>query len=94
MCEFTGARRARPDMICHMEPSSRTWIAALKLAVVLSLLAAVVAVGVSMVGDVPEAVVVIPVIVVAFAASWVQTGRVRRDERPDFVLLHHVDRAA
>lgn len=61
-----------------MEVSRRTWTAAVKLAVVVSVLAACVAFGVSMIGEVPQAAVVVPVIVVAFAASWVQTGRINR----------------
>lgn len=61
-----------------MEVSRRTWTAAVKLAVVVSVLAAFVAFGVSMIGEVPQAAVVVPVIVVAFAASWVQTGRINR----------------
>jgi hypothetical protein len=81
-------------MIVFMELSRRTWSAAFKLAVVLSALAALVAVGVSLLGDVPEAAVVIPVIVVAFGASWVQTGRVRREAVADFVVLRPFDRVA
>lgn len=61
-----------------MEISRRTWAAALKLAVIVSLVAALVAVAVSTVGDVPAAAIVLPVIVVAFTLSWVQTGRVMR----------------
>lgn len=66
-------------MNAPMELRRRTWIAALKLALVLSALAAVIAVAVSAAGEVPQAAVVLPVIVVAFTASWVQTGRVRRE---------------
>ncbi len=34
-------------------------------------------------GDIPQVAVVVPVIVVAFAASWIRTGQVRRDfQRP------------
>ena len=61
-----------------MEISRRTWAAALKLAVVMSLVAALVAVVASAVGDVPAAVIVLPVVVIAFTLSWVQTGRVMR----------------
>ncbi len=50
----------------------------MKLAIVLSVVAAAVAVVASSVGHVPEAAIVLPVIVVAFVASWVQTGRIRR----------------
>jgi VIT1/CCC1 family predicted Fe2+/Mn2+ transporter len=61
-----------------MEISRRRWAAALKLAVVVSLVAALVAVVVSALGDIPAAAIVLPVIVVAFTLSWVQTGRVMR----------------
>jgi flagellar biosynthesis protein FliQ len=64
-------------MKSHMEINRRTWIAAIKLAVVISTLAAIMAVAVSSLGDIPQAVIVLPVVIVAFTASWVQTGRVR-----------------
>lgn len=62
----------------EMEIRRRTWAAALKLAVVLSLVAAIVAIAASAVGDVPAVVIVLPVVVIAFTLSWVQTGRVLR----------------
>lgn len=65
-------------MNTHVELSRRTWHAAMKLAMAISAVAALVAVGVSSAGDVPQAAIVLPVIVVAFLASWVQTGRVPR----------------
>lgn len=74
-------------MIDHMEISRRTWTAAVKLAVVLSVLAAGIAFGVSRVGEVPQAAIVVPVIVVAFVASWVQTERIRRRAVDDMVIL-------
>lgn len=77
-----------------METNRRTWNAAVKLAVVLSALAALVAVVASLLGDIPEAAIVIPVIVIAFAASWVQTGRVRQDELADIIIPRPVDRVA
>ncbi len=52
-----------------------TWFAAIRLATVASLVAAGVAMLVSVAGDVPQAVVVLPVIVIAFVASWIQSGR-------------------
>lgn len=66
----------------HMDISRRTWIAAVKLAVVISTLGALAAVAVSLPGlpwseQVAGTVLVAVVAVVAFAASWVQTGRVR-----------------
>lgn len=74
-------------MIEDMEISRRTWNAAIKLAVVLSALAAVVAFAVSRLGEVPQAAVVLPVIVVAFAASWFQTERIRRRAIADMVII-------
>ena len=68
-------------MTDDMEMSRRTWTAAVKLAAVLSLLAAIVAVVVSAMGNVPAIAVVAPVMIVAFTASWVQTGRVRESVR-------------
>ena len=75
------------SMIDYMEISRRTWTAAVKLAVVLSVLAAGIAFGVSRVGEVPQAAIVVPVIVVAFAASWVQTERIRRRAIDDMVIV-------
>ncbi len=66
-------------MNVEMELRRRTWIAALKLAIVISTAGALVAVAVSSIGEVPPVAIVIPVVVVAFVASWVQTGRVQRD---------------
>ncbi len=66
-------------MIDDMELRRRTWIAAVKLAAVASVLAAMIAVVAMQLGDVPQAAIVLPVIVVAFTASWVQTGRIRRE---------------
>ncbi len=74
-------------MIEDMEISRRTWNAAIKLAVVLSAIAAGVAFVVSRSGEVPEAAVVLPVIVVAFVASWIQTERIRRRAIADMVII-------
>jgi hypothetical protein len=63
----------------EMELRRRTWIAALKLALVISTVAALAAIIVSSIGEVRPVAIVLPVIVVGFATSWVQTGRVRRD---------------
>ena len=65
-----------------MEIERRTWSAALRLAVMFSVVAALGAIVVQAAGDVPQAAIVLPVIAVAFTASWVQTGRVRRDLIP------------
>jgi uncharacterized membrane protein YoaK (UPF0700 family) len=70
-----------------VELSHRTWNAAVKLAVIISITAALLAVVVSAAGDVPQVAVVLPVIVVAFVASWIQTGRVRREQVP--LRVHH-----
>lgn len=69
-----------------MELRRRTWIAALKLALVVSTVAALLAVAISAAGDVNEVAIVLPVIVIAFVASWVQTGRVRRRDLADAML--------
>jgi hypothetical protein len=70
-----------------VELSRRTWNAVVKLAVVISISAALVAIALYAAGDVPQAAIVLPVIVVAFTASWIQTGRIRRDQMP--VRIHH-----
>ena len=66
-----------------MDITRSTWIAAVKLAIVLSVVAALVAVAVSSMGN----AVVAPVMIVAFAASWVQTGRVHRESARPAVLV-------
>ena len=55
---------------------------AIKLAVLISIVAGLAAIVASAAGGVPQAAIVLPVIVVAFAASWIQTGRVRRETAP------------
>ncbi len=65
-----------------MELTRHTWNAAIKLAVVLSVVAGFAAVLLSAAGDIPQAAIVLPVIVVAFSASWIQTSRVRREHTP------------
>lgn len=60
-----------------MELENRTWVAAVRLAVSASVAAVIFAIGMSSLGDVPHAAIVLPVIVVAFAASWIRTGRLR-----------------
>src|SRR6056297_849368 len=56
-----------------------TWNAVIKLAAVVSVIAALAAVAASAAGDIPQVAIVLPVIVVAFSASWIQTNRVRRE---------------
>jgi hypothetical protein len=70
-----------------VELSRRTWNAAVKLAVIISISAVVLAVTVSAAGDVPQVAIVLPVIIVAFVASWVQTGRVQREQTT--ARVHH-----
>ena len=66
------------DMKHEMELRRATWSAALRLAFVVSGVAALVAVTLSANGDVSPAVLVSAVMVIGFVASWVQTGRVTR----------------
>jgi hypothetical protein len=65
-----------------VELSRRTWNAAVKLAVTMSIVAALIAVALTSAGNVPQAAIVLPMIVIAFTASWIQTGRMRRDPAP------------
>ena len=65
-----------------MERSQYTWNAAIKLAIVISIAAGLAAVLASAVGDIPQAAIVLTVIVVAFTASWIQTNRGRREHTP------------
>ena len=65
-----------------VDTDRRTWNEAVKLAVLISIFAGLAAVVASAAGGVPQAAIVLPVIVVAFAASWIQTGRVRRETAP------------
>jgi ABC-type Mn2+/Zn2+ transport system permease subunit len=65
-----------------VELSRHTWNAAIKLAVVISVVAGFAAALVSSAGDIPQAVIVLTVIVVAFTASWIQTSRVRHEHAP------------
>ena len=69
-------------MKVYVELNRHTWYAAIRLAVVISIVAGFAAIVVSAAGDVPQAAVVLPVIVVAFTASWIQTTRVRREHLP------------
>lgn len=76
-------------MNVSVELSHRTWNAAVKLATSISVIAAVLAVAISAAGDVPQVAIVLPVIIVAFFASWIQTGRVRREQAPVRLHPHH-----
>ena len=54
------------------------WTAVVKLAVTISIVAGLAAVLLSAADAIPQSAIVLGVIVVAFAASWIQTGRVHR----------------
>ena len=72
-----------------VELRRRTWLAALQVAAIVSVIAVLVAIAASALGDVPQAAVVLPVIVGAFVASWIRTGRVRREFTAPVMLGHH-----
>ncbi len=55
----------------------------------MSIVAALVAVALYAAGDVPQVAIVLPVIVVAFTASWIQTGRIHRTQASIPVRHHH-----
>jgi hypothetical protein len=61
-----------------MEVRRATYGAAIKLALVLSTVAAVIALTLDAMGDVSTSGLVITVAMVGFVTSWVQTGRVTR----------------
>jgi hypothetical protein len=61
-----------------MELRKATWRAALRLAFVVSSIAAGAAVTLSAAGDVPREALIASVMLVGFVTSWVQTGRVAR----------------
>jgi hypothetical protein len=66
----------------YVDIDRRTWNEAVKLALLISIFAGLAAVVASAAGGVPQAAIGLPVIVLAFAASWIQTGRVRRETTP------------
>ena len=65
-----------------MELRRETWTAAIRLAMIVSVLAALGAVVVSSAADVPQAAIVLTVIVVGFGVSWIRTNRVGREVHP------------
>ena len=69
-------------MNADVDFSRDAWIAIIRLAVVVSTAAALFAIGMSLAGDVSEATIVLPVIVVGFAASWTMTGRMQFGREP------------
>jgi hypothetical protein len=66
------------DMTAAMELRRRTWSAAVRLAVVASVIAVAILVVATHIGGLPDAAVALPLVVASFGASWVQTARVRR----------------
>jgi hypothetical protein len=71
----------------EMEIRRATWSAAVRLALLVSALAAAVTVALSAAGDVPRGALVLAVVLVGFAASWIQTGRIVRAYRPSHRVL-------
>ncbi|MEM9040241.1 MAG: hypothetical protein AAGD33_10145 [Actinomycetota bacterium] len=70
-----------------MELSRITWAASIKLAAVISVVAALLAIAASLVSDLPQAAIVLPAIVVGFVASWVQTAHIHRQALDRMVLV-------
>ena len=63
-------------------PPASTWPSTLRLGLVVSAVAALVTVVVNSLADVPTIVILIPVVVIAFALSWHATGQVPGDDQP------------
>ncbi|MEM9747888.1 MAG: hypothetical protein AAF945_14420 [Actinomycetota bacterium] len=70
-----------------MELSRITWAASIKLAAVISVVAALLAIAASLVSDLPQAAIVLPAIVIGFVASWVQTAHIHRQALERMVLV-------
>lgn len=70
--------------------TGETFVATVWLGAKLSLLAAVLAVALPLIGDVSRWSLVVAVASLAFVSSWVQTGRLQRGEGP--VQLAHLRR--
>lgn len=77
-------------MNATMELRRTHWIAAFKLAAIVSAIAAAVALALNAFGDIPQTAVVIGVIVVGFVVSWIQSGRTPRALRDDENARHGV----
>jgi hypothetical protein len=67
--------------------TSATLAATIRLGVMLSVVAAGLAAGLSLIGEVSQWSYVLTVATVGFTVSWIQAGRVARDERPLPVLI-------
>lgn len=76
-------------MNMYVELSRRTWNATIKLAIVVSIAAALFAATLNAMSDVPQSAIVLGVILVAFTASWVLTGRVQREQVPLRIRSNH-----
>ncbi|MCU0259804.1 MAG: hypothetical protein MUE78_02180 [Ilumatobacteraceae bacterium] len=66
--------------VTHQHPTTRTgrdWSPTLALALVVSLVAALVAIVLRAATDVSDTTIVVAVIVVAFTVSWIDSGRRR-----------------
>ena len=72
-----------------VDTDRQRWNSVLRLAVLISVVAAFAAIAISAAGEIPQAAIVIPVIVVAFTASWIQTGRARREDVPVRIAARH-----
>jgi hypothetical protein len=70
-----------------MDVRRSTWTAAIKLAIVLSFAAVAIAIVSTRLGNVPQAAIIIPVMLVAFSASWIQTERIYRRKTTSLVIL-------
>ena len=78
-----------------MEISRGTWVAAIKLAAMFSVVAAVLTLGLTAIGDISPVALIASVVIVGFATSWVVTGRATHaSHSPHRVavvpLRHHV----
>ena len=69
------------DMNSGMELRRATWVAALRLAMIMSTAAALGVVALSSLGDLSPTLVVLCVAMAGFALSWIQTGRILQGRR-------------
>ena len=73
-----------------MDDRRTTWGAAIRLAITLSVFAAIVAAILHSIGILSQPTIVLGVIVIGFATSWVRTGRLEQRR----TLQHHAHRHA
>lgn len=94
-CENRGRAPPTRRYTSWMELRRATFGAAIRLGVVFSTMAAIVAITLDSIGDVSVGAMVAAVVITGFATSWVQTGRVRRTvpvrsvHRATTMPLHH-----